>query len=283
MKELNALTIEDVAAMDYNNIISLVRETNRAPGGYKTIACILNNSFLRTDSRILEIGTSTGVTSIEIAKLLGCRIEAIDINEQSLAEARRRAAAEGVQDRIRFCLGDAQALEYPDASFDMVFCGNVTSLIPNRKRALEEYIRVLKPNGILAAVPMYYLNVPSEKLMDHVRAAIQTDVQVVGLDYWREFYRSPEMVLKFTENCRFDRISDEVLNHFIAYILSQHHLQALRPEVFAFLKQRYREYIYLFRDNLSRMGYSILLYKKEPVNREPELFTGSPYRGDGSV
>lgn len=275
MKALSELTISDIDAMDYNNLISLVKETNRAPGGYKTIASVINNSFINAESKILEIGTSTGVTAIEIAKIKGCQIEAIDINERSLQEARIRAEQEGISDRIHFKLADAQNLDYEDAMFDIVFCGNVTSLIPDRNKALGEYVRVLADDGILAAVPMYYIKKPADSLLNEVSDAIQTKVEVLDREHWLDFYKKSNLVLKFVENYRFDSISDKVLDEFISHILGREFLKELKPEVYQFLKEKYTRYIYLFRDNLSHMGYSILLYKKEKYNQEPELFRGS--------
>lgn len=275
MKALSELTVKDIEKMDYNNLISLVKETNRAPGGYKTISSVINNSFINGKSRILEIGTSTGVTAIEISKIKGCQIEAIDINERSLKEARARAEQEGVANYINFKKADAQNLEYDDCMFDMVFCGNVTSLIPDRNKALQEYVRVLKDDGILAAVPMYYIKEPEQSLLNDVSAAIQTKVEVHDREYWSDFYKKSNLVLKYVENYRFDYISDKVLDEFISYIVNRDFLMELKPEVYQFLKEKYAKYIYLFRDNLSHMGYSILLYKKEKYNQEPELFRGS--------
>lgn len=280
MKRLSEFTIEDIEGMDYNHLISLVRETNRAPGGYKTIASVIHNAFINADSKLLEIGTSTGVTAIEIARITKCHIEAIDINERSLAEARRRAEAEDVAPFINFTLGDAQKLAFPDKMFDYVFCGNVTSLIPDREKARQEYVRVLNENGILAAVPMYYIKTPSDQLLEDVRQAIQTNVQVVNRDYWTNFYNQSGLVLKYVENYQFDYISDQTLDEFIAYIMGQEFLKELKPEVYACLLDKYTRYIYLFRENLSHMGYSILLYKKERYNNEPELFRGSLITGD---
>ena len=136
-------------------------------------------------------------------------------------------------------------------------------------------MRVLKPNGVLAAVPMYYLREPSEEMLIQVRAAIQTEVQAVNRDYWLDFYAQSNLVLKYVENYRFDYIQDKVLDSFVQTILSRPFLQELDPEVFGCLKKKYKDYIYLFRDNLSYMGYSILLYKNELYNTEPELFRGS--------
>jgi ubiquinone/menaquinone biosynthesis C-methylase UbiE len=275
MMDLQKLTINDIENMDYNHLIALVKETNRPPGGYKTIACVIQNTFMKQGSRVLEIGTSTGVTAIELVKACGCFVEAIDINETSLTEAQQRALQEGVAERIHFQQEDAQALCYEPETFDLVFCGNVTSLIPDREKAREEYTRVLKKNGFLAAVPMYYLRQPSEELRSCVSAAIQSEVAVIDRDYWIDFYNRSGLVLKFTENYKFDYIPDKILEEFVEAILGRPFLRELKPEVYERLREKYKEYIYLFRDNLSHMGYSILLYKKEPVNREPELFHGS--------
>lgn len=274
IKPLNEITVADVQNMDYNNLISLVRETNRIPGGYKTIATILNNMFLDKNSKILEIGTSTGSTSIEIAKILGCNINAIDINERSLAEGRRRADYENIGGNICFSVEDAQNLSFDDNSFDCVICGNVTSLISDREKARSEYVRVLNDNGFLAAVPMYYIDEPSIELLDSVSKAIKTNVQILDRNYWLSFYNKTGLVLKYVENYCFDYIEDWMLEDFITYIMHQDFLNEFHKEVYDTLYQKYKEYIYLFRDNLSHMGYSIMLYKKDN-DKEPELFRGS--------
>ena len=279
MKELHKLTTEDIANMDYNQLISLVRETNRAPGGYKTIANVIHNTFLNSTHNVLEVGTSTGVTALELARLVGCHVDAIDINERSLVEARTRAKEAHLDGLIDFQQEDAQMLSFSNEMYDLVFCGNVTSLIPDRKKALAEYIRVLKKDGILVAVPMYYLRNPSNDLLNIVRNAIQTDVQVVSKAYWKSFYDHPEMVLKFEEDYKFDYIPDEQLERFIQCILGREFLQELKPEVYSFLREKYTKYLYLFRDNLAHMGYSILLYQKAGYGSEPELFRGTVLGG----
>lgn len=275
MKKLEDLTIEDIEEMDYNNIISVVKETNRAPGGYASIQEVVNASGLNDKKKVLEIGTSTGITAIELVRLTNCKLESIDINERSILEAKDRAINENADGNINFSVRDARDTGFDDESFDMVFCGNVTSLIPQRERAREEYYRVLKHGGFLAAIPMYYIKTPSDELLNNVRAAIKTDVEVVGKEYWIDFYKHSNMCYKYVRDYKFDYISDKVLDDFIAYILAKPHLKIMKKEVFDVLCKKYKEYIYLFRDNLSHMGYSIILMSKELYNDEPELFTGS--------
>ncbi len=273
MKKLCELTPEDILNSDYNTLISIVEETNRAPGGYQSVQQIANACFLDKTKKVLEIGTSTGNTAIELARMTGCQIESIDINERSVQKTAQRISEENLEKYIHVSQMDATALRFEDHTFDVVFCGNVTSLIPDKEKALSEYIRVLKPGGMLAAVPMYYVKRPSEELLEKVSAAIHLDVQDSTEQQWLDFYNKPEMVLKYRIRYDFDYITDEQLKSFVNQILSRPHLKELSKEAFDTLCKQYEAYIYLFRDNLSNMGYSILLYSKEIYNNEPELFT----------
>jgi ubiquinone/menaquinone biosynthesis C-methylase UbiE len=73
-----------------------------------------------------------------------------------LGIARQRAAALGRDADLR--QGDAQALDFPDESFDTVLCALGLCAIPDDRRAVTEMARVLRPGGRLL-------------LVDHVAAA----------------------------------------------------------------------------------------------------------------
>ena len=94
-------SIQDIQKMSYFELIGAVRETNRPPGGVTSVANIAKGAYLNENSHVLEIGTSTGFTAIELAKLVKCHVTAVDVNEESLQEAQRRAEAEGVAEKIR--------------------------------------------------------------------------------------------------------------------------------------------------------------------------------------
>ncbi|MDX3772184.1 MULTISPECIES: class I SAM-dependent methyltransferase [unclassified Streptomyces] len=274
---LGDLTAQQIRSMNYNELISVVRETNRPPGGVRTISNLAARAHLGKDSHVLEIGTSTGITAIELARLVGCRVTAIDINERSIAEARRRAESLGVAHLITFEVNDATATGYPDDNFDMVFCGNVTSLIPDRAQALAEYSRVVKPGGFIAAIPMYYVKQPSEQLLADVTAAIQVTVEPLEESHWLDFFLGDGRVPFTQEQYTFDWISDEVVDSFVRDILARPHLDELSAEAREALVEQYAVYMRLFRDNLSEMGYTELLVRCEVDELgEPELFTASP-------
>ncbi|TDV48699.1 methyltransferase domain-containing protein [Actinophytocola oryzae] len=269
------LKAHDIEAMNYNQLIGVVRETNRPPGGLRSIALLAQHGFLGPGSHVLEIGTSTGITAVELAKLVGCRITAIDINEESLVEARRRAEDAGVAHLIEFERKDATDTGYETGTFDMVFCGNVTSLIPDRERALAEYVRVLRPGGFVGAIPMYYVDEPTEELVASVSAAIQVDLQPLYRDFWLDFFVGGERHAYWRQDYRFDDIPVAQVERFVADILARPHLAELGADAGAALTRKYREHMVLFRENLRHMGFSVMLVRKEPVDVEPELFTSS--------
>jgi len=90
--------------------------------------------------RILDVGTGTGRAALLFARG-GARVTAIDASEQMLAVARSRADADGVHN-IRFAVGDAHALEFPDRSFDVVCCLRVLMHTPRWETVVKELCRV---------------------------------------------------------------------------------------------------------------------------------------------
>lgn len=273
---MNTPSKEEILKMDYNQLIGIVRETNRPPGGFKSILHIAQNTFITRETKVLEIGTSTGITAIELAKLTHCKITAIDINPVSIEEAKKRAVEEGVSEYINFEIQDATQLEYADNTFDLVFCGNVTSLISEREKALNEYLRVLKPNGILAAIPMYYIETPSDDLIDRVRAAIQVNIIPWDRKFWFDFFVKEGFELLYYEDYKFNRIDESEVKEFSKELLEQPHLNKLSKEAKECLHKKYTDYMLIFRENLSHMGYSIIYLRKTEFIKDRELFTSTP-------
>ena len=122
-KPIASYTREEIEAMSYNELIGLVRETNRTPGGNSTILYVAQRLLIGPRHTILDIGTSTGATALEFSRLTHCSVVGVDINERSLSEARRRADVLG-QFRVLFERLDATSLTFPTGAFDVVLFGH---------------------------------------------------------------------------------------------------------------------------------------------------------------
>lgn len=274
--QLAALTPDDIRGFSYNELIGLVRETNRPPGGSQTIAAVSKACFLSPGRKVLEIGTATGITAIEMAQLTGCHITAIDINEASLQEARQRADRDGVGNLIHFQKDDATQLSFNGGQFDVVFCGNVTSLVSDRKKALAEYARVLKAGGLLAAIPMYYIKSPSEKLVKDVSDAIKVNITPHDKSYWMKFFENEDFKIISCNDFAFRDLPKESVQDFCRDILVRPHLQELSSDSQKALEATYREFMELFRVNLAHMGFSVIVLAKTAQGIDRELFVADP-------
>lgn len=104
---------------------------------------------VKVDDHVLDAGCGPGEHAVRVARN-GCRVLAIDFSAAVLDEARRRAQAAGLADRIEFERGDLTNLRFPDASFDRVFSWGVVIHIPEVERALAELARIVRPGGRLA-------------------------------------------------------------------------------------------------------------------------------------
>ena len=96
--------------------------------------------------RILDVGTGTGFFAILLSQA-GHQVEGIDLTPAMLNEARDIAAQRGLS--ILFREMDAQALCYADESFDVVLSRNLTWTLPEPEQAYREWLRVLRPGGLL--------------------------------------------------------------------------------------------------------------------------------------
>lgn len=95
---------------------------------------------------ILDVGTGTGYFAILLARS-GHRVTGVDLTCAMLAEAEANARGEGVS--VRFLEMDAQALTFPDESFDAVVTRNLTWTLPDPEKAYRAWHRVLRPGGVL--------------------------------------------------------------------------------------------------------------------------------------
>ncbi|MCE8032217.1 MAG: class I SAM-dependent methyltransferase [Halomonas sp.] len=94
--------------------------------------------------QVLDIACGSGTAALVAARRY-CQVTGLDYVPELIERARWRSAAEDLE--VEFDIGDAQALPYPDASFDVIFSVYGAQFAPDQKRAAKEMLRVLRPGG----------------------------------------------------------------------------------------------------------------------------------------
>jgi ubiquinone/menaquinone biosynthesis C-methylase UbiE len=109
----------------------------------------------RAQGEVLELAIGTGLNLPLYRSEV--RLTGIELSPAMLAVAKQRATELGREVDLR--VGDAEALEFEDASFDTVICTYALCTIPDDRRAISEAHRVLRPGGKLV-------------LAEHVRSPV---------------------------------------------------------------------------------------------------------------
>lgn len=100
-----------------------------------------------TGARWLDVGCGTGLfTQLILDTRAPADVVAVDQAQTQIDYARRKPAAQ----RANFRVADAQALPFPDSTFDIVASALAINFIPDRPRALSEMRRVARAGGIVA-------------------------------------------------------------------------------------------------------------------------------------
>jgi ubiquinone/menaquinone biosynthesis C-methylase UbiE len=112
---------------------------------------------LKGNEYVLDVGSGTGRTSVQIAKrlttgrLVGIDIwDTMELSGNSPERAYKNAEIEGVKAKVDFKFGNVLEIPFNDDIFDIVTCSSVLNNLPgekNRVKALKEIFRVLKPGG----------------------------------------------------------------------------------------------------------------------------------------
>jgi len=97
--------------------------------------------------RVLEVGVGTGISLPLYSP--NVRIFGTDISEAMLNKAKQKVAEARLKNIEGLAVMDAEKLEFPDDSFDVVMAQYVVTAVPNPEAALDEFARVVRPGGEL--------------------------------------------------------------------------------------------------------------------------------------
>jgi arsenite methyltransferase len=120
------------------------------PGGGALTSELVRSLGVGPGALVVDVASGLGTSALQAAEETGCDVVGIDLAPKSVETAAARAEALGLAGRVRFRVGDAEALPLADASADGALCECSLCLFPDKPAAVRELVRVLRPGARLA-------------------------------------------------------------------------------------------------------------------------------------
>jgi demethylmenaquinone methyltransferase/2-methoxy-6-polyprenyl-1,4-benzoquinol methylase len=149
-REGSGAMFDDIAARYdlLNRIISLGLDQSWRR---KTVAAL----EIQPGQRVLDLATGTADLALRVAaNIEGTQVVGLDPSGNMLQVGQRKIDASAQADRVTLVRGDAQAMPFPDDSFDHVCMAFGIRNVPDRPRALREMARITRAGGRIAILEL---------------------------------------------------------------------------------------------------------------------------------
>ena len=99
---------------------------------------------------VLDIGTGTGAAALYSSVLVGDtgRVVGVDISKGMISEAEKLRTGRNCEN-VQFTVADGESLNYPENSFDRIYCASAFFWVADKHKALSIWYRMLKPGGVI--------------------------------------------------------------------------------------------------------------------------------------
>jgi demethylmenaquinone methyltransferase/2-methoxy-6-polyprenyl-1,4-benzoquinol methylase len=172
----------------------------------KTVEALL----LEGADRALDLATGTADLALAIAaRYPGVKVVGVDPSPKMLAVGDEKVARAALEARVSLEMGDAQSLQFADASFDAVSMAFGIRNVPDRPKALREMARVVRPGGRVAILELAEPTTPI--LGSLARFHIHTLVPAIGaaLSGSREYRYLERSIAAFPDRAVFAELLRE--------------------------------------------------------------------------
>lgn len=138
-------------------------------------------------SWVLDVATGTGLVARELASK-NVRVVGLDQSSAMVARGVEAVRRRGLEERVRFTLGQAQALPFADGSLDAVTFTYLLRYVDEPAATVAELVRVLRPGGVMASLEFHVPPEPWARAgwFAYTRSAMP----LVGWTVSNEWYRT---------------------------------------------------------------------------------------------
>lgn len=163
-------TIEGCDIFDF--MVDHVGLTVLHPGGLKATRKLAESCHLDEHTRVIDIACGKGAGAIYLAQTYGCEVVGVDISTDLIAQATALAKRKGMESKVTFRVGDALELPFLDNEFDAAVSQAMLVLVDDKRKAIQEALRVTKPGGCLGWLELSWKKQPTAEFLDGASNAL---------------------------------------------------------------------------------------------------------------
>jgi len=144
---------------------------------------------------VLDVGCGTGIATFALTKKVQGKgkFYGIDISQKMINLARAKTVSLGYHN-VEFCKGDAEQLDFPESSFDLIVSNQTFFFLSDKQKALNEMFRVIKPMGQTAL--LFYAEPTIKEIKEiydrirnrHPERALPESPKLIGLEETHELF-----------------------------------------------------------------------------------------------
>lgn len=263
------ITPNIIERMSYIELMALLNETNRPPGGKNSTRELIHNCFITSQSKVLDIGCNTGYVTFEIARVVKCSIDGIDSSKNMIKAAKAQQKINQGDGKTIFYLANATNLPFQNQSYDVVVCGGSMAFIDKKLLALKEIKRVLKDWGFFGDINFFYKSSPPLSLLKKLNKVLNITILPWDLSYWINLYRKSGFEIFQIIEGNLNQVSkDEVIDYCSTLVAGLNLPKTSKKMII----NRLLPIMKLFNSNHRFLRYGIFILRKRPIKEQASLF-----------
>lgn len=162
------------------------------PGGLKATRKLEETMQIDSTTKVLDIACGKGSTAFYLAEKYGCSVVGVDISEELIQEANETCKKKGLENKVKFELGNAMDLPFPDNRFDVAISQGILVFVDDKTKTINEASRVIKNGGKAGWVELSWKKEPDEDFLDKVFNVLRAYCLANASTYegWKKVFES---------------------------------------------------------------------------------------------
>lgn len=232
------------------------------PGGFNSTRKLLDILDIDKNKKVIDIACGKGTTAIYIAEKYGCDVTAIDISGELIEEAKYLSAKKGLQEKIKFFVGDAMNLPFDDNEFDIAVSQAMLVLVDDKIQTIKEANRVIKKGGLAGWLELSWKKETTKEFLDYVSNVLCSYCMIKADTYtgWDSVFENADITNLKTYKYSFDN------GNMIDMVKDEGFINTLRViNKYLFnkdVRERMKSIDNTFKKYADYFGYGIYVFQK---------------------